>query len=250
MIHAVFGVIYLLFMYKLPIVFLSMTMLFTFYMAMKTARKYIIFITLFSWLGIQGLFEMANQSHLLFGILTEDDYFRGLIMMYWLMMRLASFALQYCDEFIDPKKSLEKIRQRFSLINLLGFSYYLPVLTLGLPLLFSRYANVLGENELRKNGNLSIRIKILIIELFRIIMTGFIAVLMMHYIYTNPIYHDEYVSLIEHPLKIAFIVKKFYISACTRIEWMANLWNDSKYYDVFLLDSHDEIPIVWRIFSV
>lgn len=205
-IHAIFGVLYLLFMYKLAIAFISIVMLFTFFVAMKTARKYIIFITIFSWIGVFGLLEMFSQRHFLSVILTQSDLFCGLFMMYWLMMRLASFALQYCDE-LDSKKSLEKIVHKFSVVNLLGFSYYLPVLTIGLPLLFSRYAMMLQENELRNNEDFRNRLKKLIIELIRVIMTGFIAVLMMHYIYTFPIYYDEYVSSKTSSLKNAVILK-------------------------------------------
>lgn len=171
-------------------------MLITFYMAMLTTRKCVVVITFIFWLCIAGATKIARGRDFLPENITYEDFVDGLTINYWLVMRLVSFVLDYCDEIVgsSQSKEYEKINQKFSTINLLGFSFYLPVLMQGPPLLFSNYTHMIDDNSMRKNNDFRYRVNQLVIALIRVAVISFIAVFMMHYLYTDPVMYDEGVS--------------------------------------------------------
>lgn len=201
-VHATFGIIYLFSTFKLPLALISIVLSATFYVAMFTARKWIIVSTLFPWICFVGCTRIAYQRNLLPTSMMYDEFTYAMTTNCWLSLRLASFALDYCNEFVNSSKSKEyaEFKGKFSIINFLGYSFYLPVLMQGPLIIFPSYAVMIKQNVSLKNSDLPHRVKRLTIELIRITIISFIAVLMMHYFYTDPILYDEHVSLTRSPL--------------------------------------------------
>lgn len=185
-----------------------MVIFLTFFMAIRTRKKIIVQKTLFLWLCITILIKIEFNNNM---IISEDDIdfdtVSGLTLTGWQILRLASYGLDYCDAFENPSSS-QKIKENkriFSLANLLGYTFYLPVLSQGPLILFSLYSNMIKENASdAENNDAPNRIIRLLRDLGNVAGICFVSIFMMHYLYTDPVTFDEDVRICGETLGIFF----------------------------------------------
>lgn len=137
-------------------------------------------------------------------MLTDVEIYDAMIALSWLLLRLTSFSVDYCNAkstidtcTTDAKKS-ERIRQfnqYFSTINFLGYSFYLPVYLHGPPLIYERYASMFKRNELHRVEESFLRLKNLLIALIRIGLIYLVNEFLMHFIYVNVLIYNTDVSV-------------------------------------------------------
>lgn len=66
---------------------------------------------------------------------------------------------------------------------------------------------MVAENESAKNADLLKRAEKLLLELVRLVVTGFVVVFMMHFLYTDAVIYDPYVGLHQNYGKISDLKK-------------------------------------------
>ncbi|XP_031621788.1 protein-cysteine N-palmitoyltransferase Rasp-like [Contarinia nasturtii] len=194
-VHAIFGISFLFSTYKMPIIATSITALLSFYIAMRSAKKRIVWFTLLAWLCFAGLvkFDMRSRKFISKNV-THLEIFNGITAVGWQIIRLTSYTLDYCDALSNVNNSVKNAEfgRKFSLVNFIAFSFYLPFFAQGPPTIYMNYLSMINENKLGKNCDLQKRVKNLLIELMRLAGTSFVAIVMMHYLYAEAISYDPY----------------------------------------------------------
>lgn len=164
---------------------------------MRSRKKIFIWLTVLAWLCFAGLikFDMRPRQFISKNI-TNVEIFSGITAVGWQLIRITSYTLDYCDALASVSGSIKNAEfyRKFSLVNFLAFSFYLPFFAQGPPTIYSGYLSMIEKNELGKNSDWQQRTINLLIELIRLAGTSFIAVVMMHYLYSETITYDPYVS--------------------------------------------------------
>lgn len=163
---------------------------------MHAAQKRFVWLTLFSWLCFAGLVKAdVRIRKLIPKDVTHLEVYSGITIVAWQILRLTSYALDYCDALTKLMKK-ENFCRKFSTLNLIGFCFYLPVLRQGPSISYSSYVNMIEENVTKSSQNSDFlkRAKNLVKELIGAASTCFIAVLMMHFLYADAFIYAPNVS--------------------------------------------------------
>lgn len=164
---------------------------------MQTGKKLNVWLVLFLWLCFAGLVKTDKRDRIFIPeSLTYFEIYTGMIVVGLMILRFASYALDYCDALKTSKKIMKKNSdlRKFSLINYIGFGFYLPVFSQGPPIIYANYLDMIKENESGENADLVDRIDNLVREMARLALTCFIAVFMMHFLYTDVVIYEPFVS--------------------------------------------------------
>lgn len=154
---------------------------------MLTRKRYVWMLTLV-WLTILNMLKHTVWEERLSLILNEKELFDALIALSWLLLRVTSFAIDYCNAHDEQK------RERFSVLHYLSYSFYLPVYLNGPPIIYLRYANMFPTNKLYRIEESLDRIRELLITLIRIGCVYILNEFCMHFIYANIVIYNADVS--------------------------------------------------------
>lgn len=190
-IHAAIGISFVWTNFK-PIVAGTMfSMIFSYYVAMAKRKRYVWLLTII-WLAILNLLKQSVWQKRLSTMLTETEIWDAMYALAWLLLRVTSFAIDYCNARLVDKP--EQIRIKFSILHYLSYSFYLPVYLHGPPLIYERYAKMIPRNQLYRVEESLYRLKELLISLVRIGCVYLLNEICMHFIYANVVINNPNVS--------------------------------------------------------
>ncbi|XP_031631448.1 protein-cysteine N-palmitoyltransferase Rasp-like [Contarinia nasturtii] len=155
---------------------------FSYYVTMLVGKRYVWMLTMI-WLVILNNLKHGAWKEGLRLFLSEREIYNVDISIAWLVLRVTSFSIDYCN-------APEQIHDSFSTINYLAYAFYLPMYVHGPPLIYERYAKMIPKNRFRPIKELMCRLSELFLSLLRI---GFIYCLneiCMHYIYATVIIYN------------------------------------------------------------
>lgn len=165
----------------------------SYYLIMFTKKRYVWSLTVL-WLVILNMAKQSVWEVWLSKQLTAAEIYDGMITLSWLMLRLTSFTVDYCNA---KAKSDEQIKDRFTTEKFLAYTFYLPVFLHGPPLIYERYATMFAKNQFQRVEESFYRLKELLITLIRIAAVYVLNELCMHFIYTNVVIYNPDVSSIH-----------------------------------------------------
>lgn len=117
------------------------------------------------------------------------------ITMSWLMLRLISFSVNYCNAKKNVDMTfIKQINERFAPIKFVAYSFYLPVFLHGPPLIYDRYASMFEKNQIQPVEESLQRLKELVIMLIRLGIVYLLNEFAMHLIYSNVVIYEPDVS--------------------------------------------------------
>lgn len=193
--HAIIGVLFVCISFKPLVVGSIFVMVISYYITML-GPKYGVWTLTVIWLGILNMLKQRTFDEWLSSMtLTDKEVCDAMIALSWLMLRVTSFALDYCNARKNwTEKQTEQEADYFSTLHYLSYSFYLPVFLHGPPLIYERYGKMYDKMQLYRVQESWDRIKELLVTLLRIIAVYFLNELCMHFIYANAIIHDPDVS--------------------------------------------------------
>lgn len=161
-----------------------------------------------------GVKYALNYENILTINFTRYEVYDAIVPFAWQLLRLTSFSLSRCTDSqklsaktTDNEKRLAEWAQRYSLINYLGYGFYLPMFMQGPMLIYRRYVDMIQKNESAKNCNdLQSRLQQLMIMIFRLTAIHLVNELLMHYLYLDAFLYDTDVSLPRLIWEISFFV--------------------------------------------
>lgn len=170
---------------------------------MMMRKRYVWLVTIV-WLFILNMLKRSIWEEWISTMLSNEEIYDAMIILSWLLLRLTSFSIEYCNEKVKSIERAKKIRDNFSTIHLLAYSFYLPVFLHGPPLIYKRYEtmfhvqtktnkNQQDQEEIEVEESWQ-RIKQLLITLFRIGIIYLVNEFCMHYIYSNVVIYNPDVS--------------------------------------------------------
>lgn len=176
-------------------------MIVSYYLAMALQKRYVWMLTVI-WLAILNMLKQSVWEERLSTMLTEKELCDAMIALSWLLLRVTSFAIDYCNA--RPTDDLELVRIKFSTLHYLSYSFYLPVYLHGPPLIYERYAKMIPQNRLHRVEESWYRLKELMISLFRIGCVYVLNEICMHFIYANVVIYNPDVS-IQYCINLTFV---------------------------------------------
>lgn len=151
-------------------------------MMMKKGHIWLLTIV---WLGVLNMLKQSILEEWLSSMLSEKEVCDAMIALSWLMLRVTSFSLDYCNARNEPSK-----RYHFSTLNYLSYSFYMPVYLHGPPLIYERYGKMFAKNRLHRVEESLDRFRELIVTLTRIGCVYILNEICMHFIYANVIIYN------------------------------------------------------------
>lgn len=208
--HAILGILSMCSNASANVIALIIVSTLSFHFVMRMGKKSFVWYNLIVWLSLSGILKTNTSLSLLF---RHDlfQFYHGLTMFSCQLLRLTSFALDYCEAHantnenaneIDANKISHEISQRFSLEKFLGYAFYMPVFVEGPPFNYSHYAD--AETIKLKPS--------MIFEMFRLFAIYLVNELMLHYFYGGVVMADHSVSILlfTHGLLIIIISFPFF----------------------------------------
>lgn len=171
-------------------------MIFSFYIIMFLRKRYVWMLTIV-WLAILNMLKQKESEQWLASVLNETEIYDGMIALSWLLLRVTSFAIDYCNtknrriEKMPPDQMLD----HFSTLHYLSYSFYLPIYLHGPPIIYERYAKMYANNRLYPIEESVDRFKELMISLIRICCVYVLNEICMHFIYANVIIQNSDVNI-------------------------------------------------------
>lgn len=171
-------------------------MIFSFYIMMFLRKRYVWMLTIV-WLAILNMLKQRESEKWLASVLNETEIYDGMIALSWLLLRVTSFAIDYCNtknrciEKMPPDQMLD----HFSTLHYLSYSFYLPIYLHGPPIIYERYAKMYANNRLYPIEESVDRFKELMISLIRICCVYVLNEICMHFIYANVIIQNSDVNI-------------------------------------------------------
>lgn len=155
-------------------------------------RKGHIWMLTIVWLGVLNMLKQSVLEEWLSSTLSEKEICDAMIALSWLLLRVTSFALDYCNaQKEQPNKYSEcNGTSYFSTLNYLSYSFYLPVYLHGPPLIYERYGKMYAKNQLHRVEESIDRFRELIITLARIGCVYLLNEFCMHFIYANVVIYN------------------------------------------------------------
>lgn len=191
--HATVGILFVFHSFK-PIVANTMfLMVISYYLVMTMKKRYIWILTVF-WLGILNMLKQSMLEEWLSSMLNEKEVCDAMIALSWLLLRVTSFALDYCNAQNKELKVHTECSgtDYFSTLKYLSYSFYMPVYLHGPPLIYERYGKMFAKNRLQRVEESLDRFRELMITLARIGCVYMLNEFCMHFIYANVIiYHPD-----------------------------------------------------------
>lgn len=194
--HAIVGISLMCLNASVIVIALIIVSTLSFYLVMRMGKKSFVWYILIVWLSLSGI-SKANTS--LSSSLYGHDlfhFYHGCTMFSCQLLRLTSFALDYCEMQANSNENANKITheisQRFSLDKFLGYAFYSPVLVEGPPINYSHYAHA----ELIEFKSFMVRMQHLIFGIFRLFAIYLVNELMLHHFYAGAVIADHSVSIL------------------------------------------------------
>lgn len=191
-VHATVGILFVFHSFK-PIVANTMfLMVISYYLVMMMRKRYIWMLTVF-WLGVLNMLKQSMLEEWLSSMLNEKEVCDAMIALSWLLLRVTSFALDYCNA---QNKELKELHSEcngsdyFSTLNYLSYSFYMPVYLHGPPLIYERYGKMFAKNRLHRVEESLDRFRELILSLARIGCVYMLNEFCMHFIYANVVIYN------------------------------------------------------------
>lgn len=190
-VHATVGILFVFHSFK-PIVANTMIlMVFSYYIVMMMRKRYIWMLTIV-WLGVLNMLKQSVLEEWLSSMLNEKEVCDAMIALSWLLLRVTSFALDYCNA--QNKESNQdsecNASDYFSTLKYLAYSFYMPVYLHGPPLIYERYGKMYAKNRLHRVEESLERFVELIITLVRLGCVYILNEFCMHFIYANVIIYN------------------------------------------------------------
>lgn len=165
-------------------------MVFSYYATMLMHKRFIWILTVF-WLAILNVLKQSVREERPSSWLNEKEICDAMIALSWLLLRVTSFALDYCNAREGKShKTHEQASDYFSTLHYLSYSFYLPVYLHGPPIIYERYARMFPTNQLHRVEESLYRLKDLLIRLVNIGCVYFLNEFCMHFIYANVIIYN------------------------------------------------------------
>lgn len=195
-VHATVGILFVLYSFKTIVAYTMFLMTISYYVAMMMRKGYIWILTIV-WLGVLNMLKQSVLEDWLSSMLTEKEVCDAMIALSWLLLRVTSFSLDYCNARIELSKTSSECNgsHYFSTLNYLAYSFYMPVYLHGPPLIYERYGKMYAKNRLHRVEESLHRFKELIITLARIGCVYVLNELCMHFIYANVIIYNPDVRM-------------------------------------------------------
>lgn len=194
-VHALIGISFVWMNFKPLVSSVMLLMVFSYYMAMLIQKRYVWLLTVF-WLAILNMLKQSVWEERLSSMLTEKEVCDAMIALSWLLLRVTSFALDYCnDQLKCSEKHSDRVPNYFSSMHYLSYSFYLPVYLHGPPIIYERYAKMIPKNQLQRVEESMERLKELTISLVRVGCVYCLNEFCMHFIYANIVIYNPDVSM-------------------------------------------------------
>lgn len=189
-VHATIGILFICTNFKPLVVCSIFAMVISYYIAMLLTKRCVWSLTVV-WLAILNMLKQSVWEEYLSTELTEKEIYDAMICLSWLLLRVTSFAIDYCNfKAQNIEKTLKLEHEVYSTLNYLSYSFYLPVCLHGPPLIYERYAKMYARNQLYRVEESWNRFKTLVICLIRIGCIYLMNELCMHFIYANVIIYN------------------------------------------------------------
>lgn len=114
----------------------------------------------------------------------------------WLILRLVSFSLDYCNAKKAMSTTTDKriLRTKFSFVNFFGYIFYMPTYLFGPLPIYERYISSLERIKSHRIEKISRRFKELVMNLLYIVIWYLLFHFIMHYIYLNNVFDNPKVN--------------------------------------------------------
>lgn len=165
------------------------------YVCMRFGKRCIWLIT-FLWLLFINIIRQYAYSDLVLDYLTIDEVYEALNVWSWLLLRTTSFAMEYNTAKTKLWNQLD-LSEEFSPWKYLGYTFYLPVLQHGPPLIYQRYATMFRIEPKDRLADSVERFKKLLLAFAWIGCIYLMIELFSHFIYLNIISYNPDVSSIN-----------------------------------------------------
>lgn len=167
-------------------------MVLSYYILMFTNKRFIWLLTVI-WLVLVNMAKQSDWEAWLTKSISTADIFDAMITLSWLMLRLISFTVDFCNA--KTKSADYDVKDRFTAVKFLAFSFYLPVFLHGPPLIYDRYATMFDRNRIQPVEESFSRLKELIKTLIRILAVYCLNEICMHLVYANIVIYNPDASL-------------------------------------------------------
>lgn len=196
--HAAIGISFVWMHFKPLVSGVMLLMIFSYYIAMQIQKRYVWILTVF-WLAILNMLKQSVWEERLSPMLSEKEVCDAMIALSWLLLRVTSFALDYCNAKLNNfEKLTDQVSNYFSTLHYISYSFYLPVYLHGPPLIYERYAKMLPRNTLHRVEESMHRLQELAISLIRVGCVYLLNEFCMHFIYANVVIYNPDVSSSEN----------------------------------------------------
>lgn len=188
-VHATVGILFVFHTFKPIVANIMFVMVITYFIVMQMRKRYIWMLTIV-WLGVLNMLKQSILEEWLSSMLSEKEVSDAMIALSWLLLRVTSFALDYCNARNEEPNKYSDGSDYFSTLNYLSYSFYLPVYLHGPPLIYERYGRMYAKNRLHRVEESLDRFRELIISLVRIGCVYVLNEFCMHFIYANVIIYN------------------------------------------------------------
>lgn len=131
---------------------------------------------------IKNLYEMKNYNFLMLTKFNNENFHMVLVAVSWIQLRCISYSLDNIqDEMNDEKLPFVKFKSlKYEIINVLGYSFYLPLLFLGPIILYKDFMK-----SFHYHSALKVRLYNVFLNTLRYLIWLFFIELCLHFIYFN-----------------------------------------------------------------
>lgn len=133
---------------------------------------------------IKKLYEMKNYNFLMLTKFNNENFNIVIVAVSWIQLRCISYSLDSIQNEVDNEKlpyvKFKSTVLKYEIINILGYSFYLPLLFLGPIILYKDFMK-----SFQYHSPFKIRLYDVLLNMLRYLMWLFFIELCLHYIYFN-----------------------------------------------------------------
>lgn len=141
-----------------------------------------------------NMLKQSSVQEVLLPDLHDLELYEAIVYFCWMVLRLVSFTLDFQDEFDQSAPSEHGAGAHYSIVNYLGYVFYVPTMLHGPPMTYVRYIHMLPLNKYQLVEDFLARLNVLLKTLVRLACWSFLYELAMHYIYANKVVYNSQVS--------------------------------------------------------
>lgn len=167
-------------------------MIVSYFFIRYTRPRNIWLLTIF-WLLIMNMLKQSSVQEMFLKDLDDLKMYEVIVYFCWMVLRLVSFTLDYRTEYDQHSPSDNRIY--YSIVNYLGYSFYIPTMLHGPPMTYARYIHMMPLNKYQRVEDFLVRLSELLKTLTRLAFWSFVYELSMHYIYANNVVYNSQVKL-------------------------------------------------------